>query len=111
MIPCLSIFSNSDGKGTILDANLRFCTLFGYSLKEIKDRNIDDGMIHSSNKIKEGKKLSMKALEGFLNYETIRKKKDGTLFPISISTTPLVIDGQIKGIISIHLSILPSVNN
>jgi len=94
-----------DEKGIILDANLRFCELFGYSLKEIKGRNIDDGVIHTSDKIKEGKKLSIKGLEGYLNYETNRKKKDGTLFPVSISATPLVIDGQIKGEIGIYIDI------
>jgi len=94
-----------DQKGTILDANLRFCGLFGYSLKEIKGRNIDDGMIHPSDKIDEGKKLRTKGLEGYHNYETIRKKKDGTLFPVSISATPLVIDGQPKGEIGIYIDI------
>jgi diguanylate cyclase (GGDEF)-like protein/PAS domain S-box-containing protein len=94
-----------DKKGTILDANLRFCELFGYTLKEIKGRNIDDGMIHPSDKIEEGKKLSIKGLEGYLNYETIRKKKDGTLFPVSISATPLVIDGQHNGEIGIYIDI------
>ena len=92
-------------KGIILDANFRFCELFGYSLKEIKGKNLDDGMIHTSDKIKEGKKLSVKGLEGYLNYETIRKKKDGTLFPVSISATPLVVDGQTKGEIGIYIDI------
>lgn len=107
-----SLFRNSpealvylDEKGTILDANLRFCELFDYSLKEIKGRNIDDGMIHPSDKIEEGKRLSIKGLKGYLNYETIRKKKDGTLFPVSISATPLVIDGQAKGEIGIYIDI------
>ncbi|GAG63835.1 unnamed protein product, partial [marine sediment metagenome] len=94
-----------DEKGIILDANLRFCKLFGYTLKEIKGRNIDDGMIHTLDKIEEGKKLSVKGLKGYLNYETIRKKKDGTLFPVSISATPLVIDGQAKGEIGIYIDI------
>ena len=94
-----------DEKGIILDANLRFCELFGYSLKEIKGRNIDDGMIHPSDKIEEGKKLSVKGLKDYLNHETIRKKKDGTLLPISISSTPLVIDGQAKGVIVIYIDI------
>jgi len=62
-------------------------------------------MIHPSDKIEEGKKLSVKGLEGYLNYETIRKKKDGTLFPVSISATPLVIDGQAKGEIGIYIDI------
>ncbi|HAJ33786.1 MAG TPA: hypothetical protein DCK79_10605 [Candidatus Atribacteria bacterium] len=94
-----------DEKGTILDVNLRFCELFGYSLKEIKGRNIDDGMIHSSDKIKEGKILTIKGLKGYLNYETIRKKKDGTLFPVSISATPLLIGGQARGEIGIYIDI------
>jgi len=94
-----------DEKGTFLNVNLRFCELFGYSLTEIKGRNIDDGLIHPSDKIEEGKKLSIKGLEGFLSYETMRKKKDGTLFPVSISATPLVIDGQIKGEIGIYIDI------
>ncbi|GAJ16489.1 unnamed protein product, partial [marine sediment metagenome] len=53
-----------DGKGIILDANLRFYKLFGYTLKEIKGRDIDDGIIHPSDKIEEGKKLSVKGLKG-----------------------------------------------
>jgi len=94
-----------DEKGRILDINLRFCELFGYSLAEIKGRNIDDGMSHPSGKLEEGKKLNIKGLEGYLNYETIRKKKDGTLFPVSISATSLVIDGQVKGQIGIYIDI------
>jgi len=62
-------------------------------------------MIHTFNKVGEGKKLSIKGLKGYLNYETIRKKKDGTLFPVSISATPLVIDGQAKGEIGIYIDI------
>lgn len=44
-------------------------------------------------------------MKGYFNYETIRKKKDGILFPVSISTTPLVIDGQTKGAIGIYIDI------
>ena len=62
-----SLFRNSpeaivylDEKGTILDANTRFYQLFGYSLTEIKGRNIDEGFIHPPDKIEEGKELSIK---------------------------------------------------
>ncbi len=94
-----------DKKGIILDANLRFCKLFSYTLEEVKGRNLDDGMIHPSDKIKEGKRLTENGLKGYLNYETIRRKNDGTLFPVSISATPLVIDGQAKGEIGIYIDI------
>ena len=94
-----------DEKGNILNINPRFTELFGYTLEEVKGRNFDDGMIHPPDKIEEGKKLSIKGLEGYLSYETIRKKKDGTLFPVSISATPLVIDGQVKGEIGIYIDV------
>ena len=94
-----------DENSNILNVNLRFIELFGYTLKEIKGRNIDDGFIHPSDKIEEGKQLSIKGIEGYHNYETVRKKKDGTLLPVSISVTPLVIDGQHKGEIGIYIDI------
>jgi PAS domain S-box-containing protein len=92
-------------KGNIIDINPRFTELFGYTLEEIKGRNIDDGMIHPSDKLEEGKKLAKRSLEGYLNCETIRKKKDGTLFPVSISGSSIKIDGQIKGLIVTYIDI------
>jgi diguanylate cyclase (GGDEF)-like protein/PAS domain S-box-containing protein len=94
-----------DEKSNVLNINPRFTELFGYTLKEIKGRKINEGFIHPPNKIEEGVKMRINSLEGYLNYETIRKKKDGTLFPVSISATPLVIDGQVKGEIGVFIDI------
>jgi diguanylate cyclase (GGDEF)-like protein/PAS domain S-box-containing protein len=108
----VSLFNNNpealaylDENSNILNLNPRFTELFGYTLKEIKGRNINEGFIHPSDKIEEGKKISINRLKGYLNYETIRKKKDGTLFPVSISATPLVIDGHAKGEIGVYIDI------
>lgn len=78
-----------DKEGRIININPRFTELFGYTLEEIKGRNINDGMIHLPDKITFSK--------GYFNYETIRKKKEGTLFPVLISGSNIVIDGQLKG--------------
>jgi diguanylate cyclase (GGDEF)-like protein/PAS domain S-box-containing protein len=95
-----------DEKGNILDANPRFTELFGYTLEEVKGRNINDGMIHPPDKIEEGEDLDKIALsKGYFNYETIRKKKDGTLFPVSISGSNLVIDGELKGMLGTYIDI------
>lgn len=94
-----------DEKGTIININPRFTELFGYTLEEIKGRKIDSGIIHPSGKLEEGEKLTKKLLEGYLNFETIRKKKDGTLFPVSLSVSNIVIDGKLKGGISIYIDI------
>jgi len=95
-----------DEKGTILDINLRFSELFGYSLKEIKGKNINSGIIHPPDKIEEGKDIDNKASsKGYVNFETIRKKKDGTLFPVSMSGSPVVVDGNPRGIIGMFIDI------
>ena len=95
-----------DEKGTILDINSRFFELFGYSLEEIKGKNINSGIIQPPDKIEEGKDLDNKALfKGYINFETIRKKKDGTSFPVSISGSPIIVNGQYRGMIGIFMDI------
>jgi len=94
-----------DEKGTIININPRFTELFGYTLEEIKGRNIDSGIVHPTSKLEEGEKLTKKSLKGYLNFETIRKKKDGTLFPVSLSISNIVIDGKLKGGIGIYIDI------
>jgi diguanylate cyclase (GGDEF)-like protein/PAS domain S-box-containing protein len=94
-----------DEEGTIININPRFTELFGYTLGEIKGRNIDSGIVHSTSKLEEGEKLTKKSLKGYLNFETIRKKKDGTLFPVSLSISNIVIDGKLKGGIGIYIDI------
>jgi len=95
-----------DKKGNILDLNPRFTELFGYTLEEVKGRNINEGFIHPPGNIEEGEKLDEIVLsEGYFNYESIRKKKDGTLFPVSISGSNIVIDGKVKGLIGTYIDI------
>jgi diguanylate cyclase (GGDEF)-like protein/PAS domain S-box-containing protein len=95
-----------DEKSNTININPRFTELFGYTLEEIKGRNINEGFIHPPGKIEEGSNLDKTALsKGYFNYETIRKKKDGTCFPVSISGSSIVIDGKLKGIISTYVDI------
>ena len=95
-----------DGKANILDINSRFTKLFGYTLEEVKGRNINEGFIHPPNKIEEGKGLVKISLsKSYFNYETIRKKKDGTYFPVSISASSIVVDGKVKGTIGVYVDI------
>jgi diguanylate cyclase (GGDEF)-like protein/PAS domain S-box-containing protein len=96
----------TDENSNILNINPRFTKLFGYTLEEVKGRNINDSMVHPSNKIEEGRELSKKAIKKNYYCETIRKKKDGTLFPVAISSsTVIVINSQKKGIIGTYTDI------
>lgn len=94
-----------DENGRILNINSHFTKLFGYTLEEIRGRNIDEGMIYPANKIKEGKILTQKAFNGFSYYNTVRKKKDGTLVPVIISTAPVIIDKKTQGNICLYRDI------
>ena len=94
-----------DEKGNILNINPRFTELFGYNLNEVKGRNLDNGMIHPPEKMGEGKWMTEKALKGKFYYETIRKKKDGTLFPVSISVSRVMLDGKLQGVIGMYRDI------
>ena len=88
-----------DEKGNIINMNPRFIELFGYNMNEAKGRNLDNGMIHPPEKIEEGKRMTKEALKGKFYYETIRKKKDETLFPVSISGSRVMLDGKLRGTI------------
>ena len=107
-----SIFDNNpmasiylDNQGKVLDINSRFRELFGYSLKEIKGKDINSGIIHPPDKMKEINKLFKKAIKGYMNYETIRKRKDGTLIPVSISSSSVLIDRKPHGRVVLYQDI------
>lgn len=108
-----SLFKNNsealvymDEHSNIIDINPRFTELFGYTLEEIKGKNINSGIIHPPDKITEGVGLDSKAqTQGYVRFETIRRKKDGTLFPVSISGAPVIINGEFKGIIGTFIDI------
>ncbi len=47
-----------------------------------------------------------KAIKGdYIRIETVRKKKDGTLFPVLLSASPLYIEGKYQGLIGIYQDI------
>ncbi len=96
----------TDQKGNILNINTRFTERFGYTLEEIKGKNIDAGLIQPPEKINEAQELTKKGLnKEYFGVETIRKKKDGTLFPVYISSSPVIIKGKQKGVIGTYYDI------
>jgi PAS domain S-box-containing protein len=81
-----------------LDANPRFVELFGYTVEEAKGRSLDD-LITPKEKKKEARELTQKSMDGYVYYETKRKKRDGSIIPVSISAAPIYIDDQFVGCI------------
>lgn len=95
----------TDKKGDILYITPRFTEVFGYTLEEIKGKNLDEGIIHTKEKIDEGKYYTNKSLKHFVSYESYRKRKDGSVFPVSISASSIKINNKVEGIISLYQDI------
>ncbi|MGD0028814.1 MAG: PAS domain S-box protein [Candidatus Bathyarchaeia archaeon] len=88
----------------ILDVNPRFTSLFGYSLEEVKGKVLNDVVVPKSC-MEEAKMLDSKTGEGYVYYDTVRAKKDGSLVQVSISAAPIIIQDQLAGYIGVYKDI------
>lgn len=94
-----------DPEGTILDVNLRFTKVFGFTKEELLGNNIDQGFIQPDSLNRYAKEMTRKAIKEPVKFEAIRKKKDGTKFPVLISASPLKIDNEITRIVCLYQDI------
>jgi len=99
-IPEATVYTDSSIH--IKDANLRFKDLFGYSLDEIKGKDLNS-LVVPEDKIDEAKRLDGEAVKGgYASCVTERKRKDGSLVPVSISGGPAIVEGSEIGMITIY---------
>jgi PAS domain S-box-containing protein len=90
-----------DSKSHVLDVNPRFSELFGYTLDEVRGKHINDVLV-PEDMTEEGEKLDKEALKGYVNQDAVRKRKDGSLVPVSISAAPIIIEDEIIGIVGLY---------
>jgi PAS domain S-box-containing protein len=88
----------------ILDVNPRFEELFGYSLVEVKGKCIDDVVVHEGKR-DEAKMLDRKAAEGYVYFDTERKRKDGSIVPVSVSAAPMAVGNRLAGYVVMYKDI------
>lgn len=100
--PEAAVYTEPDSR--ISDVNPRFTDLFGYSLDEVKGKNINDVVVQN-DKIEEAEMLDRASLEGCLYHETVRKRKDGSSFPVSISVAPITFEGKTIGSVGLYRDI------
>jgi len=93
-----------DPNERVLNVNPRFTELFGYSFDEVKEKFLDDFVVPEDRR-KEALMLAQKGKEGHVYYETVRKNKEGSLIPVTLSSAPIVLQGQHLGDIVLYKDI------
>jgi len=93
-----------DANWSIQSVNPRFTELFGYFFNEVKGKRIVD-VIVPKNKLQESRMLGQKSKRGYTYYDTVRKRKDKSLVPVSISSAPIIVDKQIIGYVVLYKDI------
>jgi PAS domain S-box-containing protein len=88
----------------ILDINPRFERLFGYDIVEIKGKHLDD-VIVQKERLEEAGNLNQRALQGYVYHDTLRRRKDGRLIPVSISAAPITVEDRLEGYVGMYKDI------
>lgn len=86
-------------------ANNSFEEMFGYSLEELKGKNVDD-LIVSSELREEAQNITKSTHHGKqFNVETVRVRKDGTPLDVIIGSVPVYNDGEQVAIYGMYVDI------
>ncbi len=100
--PEAAVYLSSDFH--VLDINPRFSELFGFQLNEIRDKLIND-VIVPKEKAEEAESLDKKAEKGYVYHDTVRKRREGSLIPVSVSAAPIVVEDRLVGYVALYKDI------
>lgn len=96
-----------DRASRILAANPRFQTLFGHDSEEVLGQDIDTLIVPEALRA-EALGLNRTALTGMeTEHQTLRRRKDGSVLPVSILAAPIVHDGHVVAFYSIYRDLSP----
>ncbi len=96
----------SDSSSLICQVNDEFCRMFGYEREEILGKDLDEVVSQDPSLIREGRDLLGELpSKGFISLETERQRKDGTRFPVAITSYPVSADDQYCGFFTIYKDI------
>jgi len=95
-----------DEKHRVIDWNPGAVRMFGYTPEETIGSQLDDLVAQNHHHAEAGRKtahiLSGRRVESF---ETIRYHKDGTSVNVIAAGSPIVIDGELKGVVAMYTDI------
>ncbi|MDQ7790728.1 MAG: diguanylate cyclase [Clostridia bacterium] len=94
-----------DREHRVIDVNPQFTRLFGYTLEELKDRNIDDLILPESYR-DEGLEVTRKVMSGeSVQLEAPRVTKGGGTILASIRGGPLHLNDELVGVYALYTDI------
>ena len=94
-----------DTDNRLIRVNSEFLELFGYEAQEVLGRSLD-GIIVPDERLDEFQRIKVRVAKGErVFHETTRKRKDGLLVDVSVSGTPIRIEGINSGFFVIYQDI------
>ena len=95
----------TDGKGNFIRANSEFFRMFGYTPEEIENKN-HDFLVTPENLMSESQNLTRRMVEGYkIRFESIRKRKNGEEFYVSLWGAPIEIENGVVACCSLYRDI------
>jgi len=89
--------SISDCEHRVLWSNQAFSRMFGYDSNEILGQPLED-LVVSPDRLPEALWLRESVAKGqSITLETQRRKKDGSLIHVAVSSAPLIVEGKMAG--------------
>jgi len=95
-----------DRDGLIVDCNETFVTLFGFSIETAKGRHIDDLIVPPQKRAEARAMTEAVRGSGAVSLgDTVRRRADGRLVPVSIIGAPVVYGGAGLGVLASYRDI------
>jgi PAS domain S-box-containing protein len=95
-----------DREGLVVDCNQTFVKLFGFSIESVKGRHIDDLIVPPQKKTEAREMTESVRGSGMVVLgDTVRRRADGRLVPVSIIGAPVVYGGAGLGVLASYRDI------
>lgn len=96
---------STDPQHRVLNINSSFTDLFGYTIDDVRGKDVDDFLLPEDRQ-EEGRAITRKVVSGqSFATETVRKRKDGSIMPVSLLGAPIFIDNEQIGVFGIYRDI------
>lgn len=96
------IFCNKDFR--VVDVNPSFTAMFGYSHKEVEGKDLSEVIVPEKLKA-ETESIRKRLRESHVEFNTVRKRKDGSQVYVSLSGAPVVVNENVTGYVMVYKDI------